>query len=224
MPAEALTLSGWAVACGCAAAGLFWLDARRRSVNRAIHELRRPLQQVLFSLPAAETRTRAAEGAVNRSLAALDALDASVNRLRLPESRSRVDPESLLRECLDYDARRLRGVGFSWEAGPCEVKADPARLRQLFENLLDNAGEHGCSPFRISATRRGDWLEVVIRNELVKDVEGPRLAGPAYSRGHGLRIARTRASEVGGRLDSTPSEGGWCAVVELPLAGEPRAT
>lgn len=129
-------------------------------------------------------------------------------------------------------ARRLR---LQVELGDnCEVLADSRALRTVLTNLLQNAIAFSPEDATVAVTaeRRGDRLELIVRNEGegVDPNELPRLLRPfeqgqnALTRqgegaGLGLAICDLACQAMGGqlRLVSRPGEG-FAAHIELPAA------
>jgi two-component system CheB/CheR fusion protein len=119
---------------------------------------------------------------------------------------------------------------------PIEVRADPARLEQVFLNLLANAIEHapGASSIEVGIRTSGRYGEVTVRDH------GPGIAAPdmrtmfeAFTRlGHphrppglglGLYVAREIVTAHGGEIDASSRVGkGTTLKVRLPLAEPAR--
>lgn len=211
-----LTLGGWSLAVCFALAGLALLDLRRRSLNRAIHELRRPLQQTLLALPTKGEGSAPAERAIRRSLTALDDLDASVNRLTAPSRRVEVDLEDLIEDCVEMGLVEGGSVELRWGTSPTKVLASPDRLRQVFDNLIRNAIQHGRRPVEVTATGNERFIRVSVRNRMELPGEALRAPRRRGRQGQGLRVARSLTAELGGRLISRQRDDRWEAVVELP--------
>src|SRR5262249_49279973 len=121
---------------------------------------------------------------------------------------------------------------------PLAIEGDPARLTQLFGNLLNNAAKFTRGPGRIAleATREGDRARVVVRDtgvgiptdmlthifELFAQVETgvDRTHGGL---GIGLTLVKSLVELHGGTVEAE-SDGpgrGSAFVVRLPLAAEP---
>lgn len=132
-------------------------------LNLISHELRTPLTVILGNAPlltdpdhlpepdeiAAIAREMEKEG---RQLLTLinDLLDLSrMEAGRLTLARKGVDARAIAGEALSKvrPLARRKGVGLVWEGGPLTVFADPARLKQILVNLLENA---------VKFTRAGD--------------------------------------------------------------------
>jgi two-component system OmpR family sensor kinase len=219
-------------------------DRLRRFVADASHELRTPLTSIrgyaeLLRKGAFDTendRRRAAERiegeAARMSLLVEDLLLLARLDQRRPPTRETVD---LCRVVADaVDATRInndaRPITFD-VGGPVVVEGDPARLRQIVDNLLQNAVVHTppATPVHVAVTR--DGTNAIVR---VAD-EGPGLeleqAAHVFDRfyrgnesrtgegtGLGLSIVAALAAAHGGRarVDTAPGAGS-VFVIEIPL-------
>jgi len=117
------------------------------------------------------------------------------------------------------------------------VEADPAGLRRVLDNLVQNALRHCAREVRIVVGVRGDLAQVLVRDdgpgvrpEDRERIFWPRDRGSAPmgpGRGLGLAIAREIARAHGGRLTLDPVGPGASFRLTLPLCGgpvtEPRA-
>lgn len=113
------------------------------------------------------------------------------------------------------------------------VGADPARLRQLLVNVLDNAGRHAPpdTQVRVSADSVGDgwWLEVADRGRGVAPEDRERVfarfgTDGAGGTGLGLAVARWVAELHGGTLRFLDPEGDQGARLRLEVpARQPTA-
>jgi signal transduction histidine kinase len=238
--------AGWplaALALAAAAALSGWWQGRRRiALNRALHELRRPLQGLFLALQLTPARRPAA---VPSSLALVSAaladLDREINRdspVLLSASRSGdaalgTADSSCLALVRAAEARaRCRAevaggsVDMRWRAGADFRVAAPARVAQAIDNLIDNAIEHGGARVTIDVSRsaRGVRLAVCDRGAGTDGAaagETPssvlaRLTG-RRRRGHGLMVVREVAAALGGRFFLRPSPWGTRAVLEVPV-------
>jgi len=228
--------AGWPLALAMAMAlAVQGLRAGRRRIalNRALHELRRPLQAIaLAGAGPGPGAPPVLESSVELAAAALDRLDREVNGGGLQRPAEEVE----LRPLLEAATRRWRGraaqadasLSLRWRAGRATVVGDRVELAQALDNLIVNAIEHGGPAISIdarpykgrvrivvadsgraarSAARRGTPAEVVAR-----------LSGP-NRRGHGLAVVRRVAAGHAGRFALRRSERGSLALLELPLAG-----
>jgi two-component system sensor histidine kinase MtrB len=110
------------------------------------------------------------------------------------------------------------------------VTADPARVRQIIRNLLENAVRHGAPPVEVSVTRVGSVVELTVLDngpgvpESVRTSlfdryrSASRDAARPASTGIGLWVSRELARVMGGDLAWEPSRHGACFVLTLPAA------
>jgi nitrogen fixation/metabolism regulation signal transduction histidine kinase len=112
---------------------------------------------------------------------------------------------------------------------PCQVDADPDRLRQILHNLIKNALEAGADTTVVIATRRGDGgatveLEVSddgpgFPSDMVSRIFEPYVTSKSKGSGLGLAIVRKIAEEHGGSVSAANRAGGGARViVSLPAA------
>ena len=214
---------------------------RRACLNRAVHELRRPLQALALSSGELE--------GLAPSLGALEDLDRAINGVppawRWERWRARALVETALRRCLAsyptastaapaVTASRRTGPAprpsLRWSAGQAVVAGDGSQLVRAIENLIANALEHGRDPVEVVGLVRGERLRILVRDgggRGERDGGGsarPRAHAAAVRgrrdprRGHGLRIARDIAASHGGRLVLRRSPAVTIAALDLPLA------
>jgi signal transduction histidine kinase len=116
-------------------------------------------------------------------------------------------------------------------AGNAATFADPARVRQIMRNLLDNAVRHGRPPITVVIERDGAMVRIRVRDDgdgvapamsrglFDRYRSGPNPEGLPTSTGIGLWLSRELASLMGGDLRFVPSGGG--ATFELTLPASP---
>jgi signal transduction histidine kinase len=203
--------------------------AHKRRLNRALHELRRPLQALVLLEDGAGPPSGSAPAARRRGLlelasSALADLDRGVNG----GEEAPVARPFCCRELLFASLERWRpaaadagGLKVFWDAGPALVKGDPVRLSQAFDNLLANALEHGGPPVVITGATVAGKLRVTVANgHPAEGGERRRSADPR--RGHGTAVVSEVVSAHRGRFALCETTGGGCvAALELPLA-DPR--
>jgi signal transduction histidine kinase len=218
-----LGVAGWPLGVALAAAfvgGRVRSSRRRAALNRALHELRRPLQTLAL------TRTRSgansAPGAAERALAALDDLDQEINGSRRSLAPRPVACRALVQCAVERwrgpAARARRSLELCWRAGEALAMVDPCRVAQALDNLLANAIEHGGMRVRIEATVAADRMRISVSNAAPGSSTNGR-RDPR--RGHGLRVVASVAAAHGGRFLIQHPAGAWVAVLELPLAPKP---
>lgn len=220
-----LTFAGWPLAgvLMCALIGARLRATRKRvALNRAIHELRRPLQ--LLSFGSGARRIAPSSSPLGLALAALGQLDREINGGADEPSRS-----VAIRSVADAAVQRWRGrasqgggsIALRWRAGDAAVIADPARIEQALDNLIANAVEHGGPSVVVEARRTQSRLRIAVRDH------GQAPAGHSNGRpgrhGYGLELVRSVAAAHRGRFALQRSALGSVAILELPLAGSGAA-
>lgn len=233
------------------------VDRQRRDlVANVSHELRTPLaglvavlENVVDGVAPRDPDTLAAALAQAERMSGLveDLLDlARVDAGKAPLTPAPVAIGALLEDAV-AEARVLgRQVEYDIRVDPddLEVQADPARLRQLVANLLDNASRHSTAggTVLVSAERAGERYRLEVHDQ------GPGIAaadrervfepfgtlravavspngGTTGSTGLGLAIARWVSDLHGGSIrfmDPEPGAGGARVRVDLPLAPPDR--
>ena len=109
---------------------------RTERLNRALHELRRPLQALLLleaqaGVPPASPPGAARRGLLELALCALEQLDSEVNGApKAPELR-RVSCRELVHASLERWRGAAEGgdVNLYWDAGAAYMEGDPLRSR-----------------------------------------------------------------------------------------------
>ena len=210
------------------AGGRFRQRRRREALNRAMHELRRPLQALALA-PGDRTR-------LEPVLVALEELDGVINGGAPTREPEPVEVRHLAEGVVSRWAGTAPGPSgrpvLRWRAEDARVVGDRAQLARALDNLVANAIEHGRGPIEVIATLRRGRLRILVRDG------GPRRAEPdpdalripagerAHRRrdprhGHGLEIVRGVAASHGGRFVLRRSAAVTVAVLDLPLADPP---
>jgi two-component system sensor histidine kinase TctE len=217
--------AGWPLALAAAVAGLAVGDRvrearRRESLNRALHELRRPLQTLVLCPAASRNR----EGhAIRVALAALGELDRAING-----GASSLAPRPVVcRALVQAAVERWRGIAaashrslaLEWRAGTAAVMVDPERLAQALDNLIHNALVHGGLRIRVAASVFAGGVRISVADSGAAASRPGRRSDPRH--GHGLRIVSAVAAEHGGRFLLRTSADGTRATLELPFAPTP---
>ncbi|HHC07710.1 MAG TPA: HAMP domain-containing histidine kinase [Actinobacteria bacterium] len=219
------------------------LDAQRRFVADASHELRSPLTTIrsnagfLAERPDVAPDDRAE--AIADIQAEADRMSALVDDLlalargeagRLGP-RAPVDVAALAAA----EARRL-GVPVAVEAeGTPRVVGDEEALGRVLRILVDNAAKHGAPPIRVTIRNRPGWVVVAVTDagpgfppEALGRVfdrfyrADPARSGPGT--GLGLAIARALVAAHGGTISAANDPAGGAVVtIDLPAAGSATA-
>jgi signal transduction histidine kinase len=227
-------LAGWPLAMTLAmalAAQRLRAGRQRSALNRAMHELRRPLQVLALAAPRAAP---AGPAPLDLAIAALDDLDRQINGGGGAEPGWRpVSARELAGAAVGRWRSRATIAGGSiqlrWEAGSSVVLADPTRLSQALDNLILNALEHGGPEIRVEGRASAARLRLAIADDGVAARPASRRGSPGEviarltgrrRRGHGLQVVRETVQAHGGRFMLRRSERGSSAVLELPLAGK----
>ncbi|HEY7267726.1 MAG TPA: HAMP domain-containing sensor histidine kinase [Solirubrobacterales bacterium] len=208
--------------------------AHRRALNRALHDLRRPLQALLLledgGRPAAAPPVASRRGLLELATSALHDLDGAVNGGEPGLSPRRFSCRDSLLACLERwrpQTAQAGGIRVYWDAGPAWIEGDPARLARALDNLLANAVEHGGPPVIVTGARVAGRIRITIANG-VRPGRTPSRLGPATGRddprrGHGRDIVAEVAGAHGGRFALCQGVDGCVAALELPLADPGRA-
>jgi signal transduction histidine kinase len=221
------------------------LDAHRAFLADSSHELRRPLAvlrgnlEVLgsASLPAEERQEIIAETEeesrrMSRILADLLLLSQVDSRLIL--QLQPLDLNDLVRRAVDHEQQRFpaRPIRFSPD-GEVRVEADEQRVRQLLENLIENAAQYSTpgKPIDLEVTRNGRFAIAEVRDggpgmseEETRHAFERFFRGPKSRRQHadgsglGLAIVRHIAEAHGGGVALRSNTDGTTVKVELPLS------
>jgi signal transduction histidine kinase len=205
---------------------------RREALNRALHELRRPLQVMALTRSGeAGVRSRHESSQLDAALAALADLDAEINGGPSRKDRPVLDARRLLAEAVgrwDSPAALLgRELEVELPIGKPVIRAEGEAVARALDNLIANSLEHGASRIRISGRALGGRLRITVadgaaRGSAVACIAGPLRRGPGPSldprRGHGLGIVARFAAEHGGRFALRRGNAGSIALLELPLA------
>jgi signal transduction histidine kinase len=200
----------------------------KRTLNRALHELRRPLQALVLledgsGRVAAAPPVASRRGLLELATSALHDLDGALNGGEPARSQRRFSCRESLMACLERwrpQTTHSGGVRVYWDAGPAMVEGDPARLAQALDNLLANALEHGGPPVVVTGARVAGRIRITIANGIRPD-RPPRRSDPR--RGHGTDVVAEVAGAHGGRFALCETGSGCVAALELPLAEHGQA-
>ncbi|WP_242353125.1 PAS domain-containing sensor histidine kinase [Anaeromyxobacter sp. SG64] len=209
-------------------------DALARMGAMVAHEIRNPLGVIRGAVELVRERTAGALGPRDRE--ALEDVLGEVERLRRltddfldlarePSiSPAELDAAAVADEAARGLARSHPRVEVRLAVPPLPVRADPARLRQVLSNLLQNAAEAGAGRIEI----RGSAVDGAVVLEVRDDGRGidpalrarlfePFATGRKDGAGLGLAIARRIVERHGGELRLVAGPGPGAAFeVRLP--------
>jgi hypothetical protein len=195
----------------------------KRELNRALHELRRPLQALVLleegsGRPAAAPPVASRRGLLELATGALQELDGALNGATGERPARRFSCREAVMACMERwgsTAAKAGGIRLYWDAGPAPLDGDPTALAQALDNLIENAVEHGGAPIVVTGARVAGRLRITVANGLG---ERSALANGDPRRGHGTEIVSRVASAHGGRFALCQTGRGCVAALELPLA------
>lgn len=202
---------------------------RRTALNKAMHELRRPLQILSLTLPDGPHKPARVESSLELATVALDRLDREINGSPLARVVTEVSVDELVEEAVRRWKKPARDSGVSlkreWNGPATFVHGDRFDLAQALDNLLNNAIEHGYGEVRIGWRRDGHQVGISITNSGVRGAarKGLRRRRRDSRRGHGLRVVKRIARRHGGGFALQSMHGGVTATLRLPLARRAEA-
>jgi signal transduction histidine kinase len=229
----AQVVAAWPLGVSLAAAVALqsvYVGRRRGALNEAVHELRRPLQTLVLTAPAAHRADPAPIHAAARTAAtALERLEREINGDPNPPRREPTPVRPLLVSALSRWRRRAELAGASLalsmpvDAG--RVEADRSEIDRAVDNLIANALEHGGSEILLEARAGGGRVALAVLDSGRADRPRARRLSLAAAlarvsgrarHGHGLRIVRRIARAHGGSFRLRPTRRGTEGVIWLP--------
>jgi signal transduction histidine kinase len=223
--------AGLPVAASLALAGgitNFREGRRRAALNEAMHELRRPLQVLSFSLPTEPSPAAPVESSLQLAAEALERLEREVNGGPHEEAETEVSVGRLIDEAAQRWRKPAASRGCTlevdWNGEMTFICGDRFSLSQALDNLLSNALEHGGGKVRIGGRRQGDWVCISVADSgdawTVK-AQGRRPRRNGRNRhGHGLRVVARVAKRHGGSFTLQHAAHGAKATLQLPMCGQ----
>ena len=199
---------------------------RRSALNRALHELRRPLQALALAGP-----EPALASSIDLAFVALAQLDAEVNGLAPATDLRPGRCRPLLESCAARWRSRAALAGGSievrWQGSEEAHVVAPAAVAQAVDNLIVNAFEHGGPSIVLDGKVQDRSVRIRVADNGRESRAGWRIETPSEAvsrltgrrrRGHGLEVVRRLATAQGGRFVLERSEHRSVAALELPLA------
>lgn len=204
-----------------------WRGSRRRSaMNRALHEIRRPLQALALSAPRQAAMGGVQAGTVWQAISAVTELDRELNGSdRQDPCREPIACHLMADACMRRSQARahLAGahVNLCWVGPDALINGDGSGLAGAIENLLLNAIEHGGPEITLSGIVTASHLriEVADSGRQMKGGWSVRHRFKGARHGHGLKVAERVAEDHGGRLETAFSGNGSKASLVFPLGG-----
>jgi signal transduction histidine kinase len=227
-------VAAWPLGASLAAAAVargLGAGRRRTALNEALHELRRPLQALALTAPAAgASEGSPAAWAVPMAATALERLEREINGEPAAPVRESIPARPLLGAAVArWRARAGRAGGsltLRWRGPEATVAGDRCQLAQALDNLIVNAIEHGGPEVVVDARAAAGMLEIAVidrgrESPVVAPARGvsalPRRLSGRRRHGHGLRVVRRTAAAHGGGFRLRLSAGGAEAVLALAL-------
>jgi signal transduction histidine kinase len=210
------------------------LQSEEEFVADASHQLRTPLTAVRLRLenlerdvaPAGRPELDGAIAEVERLAVLVDGLLALSRTAAEAAPAETVDVATTIRERVDAWSALAQERGLKLIAEPDDagtVRAAPERLRQVLDNLIENAFEVSSAGdgVTVGARTAPPWIELRVQDEGPGlDAEGRRRAFDRFWRGRtgdgsglGLAIARRLVETDGGEIELLPAPGGGLAAV-----------
>jgi signal transduction histidine kinase len=191
--------------------------ARDRRLNRALHELRRPLQAIALVAAEGGGGAESTEACLRQARRAIEDLDAVING----GSPTTIIRRAPLAEIVAALERRWRFADVEVDGvdGDGGLDADIDRLGAALDNLVANALRHGTGRVSVRVRSEGGCARFEVRDGGPERAPAPRRR-PDPRHGHGLGVAAGTAARAGGSLigPAPVPGGGTVAAISLPVA------
>jgi len=191
------------------------------------HDLRSPLNVAQGRLELArgdstdDEHLAAAADAVDRSIGLVDDLLTLSREGAKAGEREPVDLGTVAAECWENVETDAASLAVETER---TVQADPSRLKELLENLMRNAIEHGGGDVTVTVADAADGFYVADDGDGIAETERDRVFETGYSTadegtGFGLDIVRSIADAHGWSVRAAESETGGARLEFAGLDG-----
>jgi signal transduction histidine kinase len=214
-------------------------------VRTVIHEMRSPLtvirayssavlaQKVRLSIRESRDIMQRIEASARLLETILEDLETMTEVGTVRMRPALVDMQTFVAEVATDLQALIPGRELQMTVQPFQVQTDPARLKQVLNNLVQNAHKYSRPSGRIvvQVERAKDEGRISVQDEgpgvpadEIEQIFEPyyrgESAGTRNGRGLGLAISKCLIEAQGGRLEATPmSEGRFQFQIRLPLAG-----
>ncbi|HVD86107.1 MAG TPA: ATP-binding protein [Solirubrobacterales bacterium] len=200
-------------------------EGRRRSaLNEAVHELRRPLQAL--ALAATAHSGDPIDSSLRMATVALERLDREING----DGESSGGEAVAVRPLAEAAVRRWepraalagRSLRLVQRGESPMLPRGGFEVAQALDSLIINGIEHGSGEVVVEVCAEAEKVYLVVRDSggqtsphLLRSLGLSRIAG-RNRHGHGLRVVRRTAAELGGGFELRRNAAGTAAVLELP--------
>ncbi len=224
-------------------AGEKWrLGRRRHALNRALHEIRRPLQALMLLSPPGDgpvpVGMRPVTEPVLQVISAVSDLDRELNGGPPPGRRSetvaaRLMADSCVRRWRSRAALSGSTIELRWAGPDGLLSGDGVALASALENLIVNAIEHGGPRITVSGRSLGRRIRIEVHDDGFASRPADRPVSPAQTvsvmrgrgrTGHGLEVAASTAELHGGKLETAFAGSGSRAALVLPRSSRPAGS
>jgi signal transduction histidine kinase len=220
--------AGLPMAASLALVGGFRGVRRRIALNEAIHEVRRPLQNLALSMPSDGDDANSFVSTLQMAAVALERLEQEINGAPVVEVGEEIEVDRLATGAGERWRSTAAAAGRSLHlrlGSKGRVRGRRTELEQALDNLISNGLVHGGGDLTVSTGETADGVTLEVRDSApVAPAAKPswrrrgRLARAAgrSAHGHGLRIVRRIAAAHGGSFELRMEQGETRAVLFLP--------